>query len=495
MTSRASLLALLFLSPGCPSPQELGYNLPREGGSGSSDATADASDDPDASDARRDCSDDCDDRDPCTADSCEAGECLHRTVDVDRDDHGPAFVGTTRCRQGDDCDDFDGHSFPGAPEACDYIDNDCDGLIDEGLPYAEQPPDTMVIPVESLTSIQSLTFGGGYYAATWQVGLGDPADVIWAQVFNPTAERFPPASFTAFQSSDWNTVRWTGDGFVILGMTRSYDCAPSGCTTYLVPLSASGGLDATPRALFDDATWIGGQAVADGELYVASTSPGPPIVRVRSFRPNGDPGRADTILLELSEGERLGRMAATPGPSEIAWVVHRADGTLTLYLTDLEVRRLADPRLLARGVAHLFGADDSVAVSLGGTLFVPYADASGSLTVGRWSASGDDLGSVWLADGDILQVGLSADEGQVHGCFVSGAPPFDLYYFRLAPGGVLLQPPAPMLTSLPSRGECLVASNGRDSTVVAAHDYGEFDYPAHRVARTGTVAWTRMACD
>ena len=34
---------------------------------------------------------------------------------------------------GNDCDDSNADSFPGAPEICDENDNDCDGEIDEGL--------------------------------------------------------------------------------------------------------------------------------------------------------------------------------------------------------------------------------------------------------------------------------------------------------------------------------------------------------------------------
>jgi len=52
------------------------------------------------------------------------------TFDADEDGHTtPDSCEGTR----DDCDDTDANVYPGAPELCDDLDNDCDGTIDEGL--------------------------------------------------------------------------------------------------------------------------------------------------------------------------------------------------------------------------------------------------------------------------------------------------------------------------------------------------------------------------
>jgi hypothetical protein len=52
-------------------------------------------------------------------------------LDVDNDGYG-IYVGGD-CREvGVDCDDTDPTTYPHATELCDYWDNDCDGLIDEG---------------------------------------------------------------------------------------------------------------------------------------------------------------------------------------------------------------------------------------------------------------------------------------------------------------------------------------------------------------------------
>ncbi|MFC1890562.1 hypothetical protein ACFL4G_12490, partial [Thermodesulfobacteriota bacterium] len=66
-----------------------------------------------------------DDGDPCTVDVCSAGACSSVLQDDDDDGHAPETCG------GDDCDDSDPFSFPGAEETCDGNDNDCDESIDE----------------------------------------------------------------------------------------------------------------------------------------------------------------------------------------------------------------------------------------------------------------------------------------------------------------------------------------------------------------------------
>ena len=46
---------------------------------------------------------------------------------ADEDCDGDGYL-----RADGDCDDYQAASYPGAPEACDGLDNDCDGWTDEG---------------------------------------------------------------------------------------------------------------------------------------------------------------------------------------------------------------------------------------------------------------------------------------------------------------------------------------------------------------------------
>jgi hypothetical protein len=86
----------------------------------------------------------CDERDNDCDERVDEGVTDPFYADTDGDGFGDTSVRTDACVAADgwvadatDCDDTDATAFPGNPEACDYVDNDCDASVDEGvlLPY------------------------------------------------------------------------------------------------------------------------------------------------------------------------------------------------------------------------------------------------------------------------------------------------------------------------------------------------------------------------
>ena len=76
----------------------------------------------------------CDDNNPCTVDACnEASKACSHTqtalADIDGDGHYAIACGG----DADDCDDSNPLVYPGHPELCDGVDNNCNGIVDEGV--------------------------------------------------------------------------------------------------------------------------------------------------------------------------------------------------------------------------------------------------------------------------------------------------------------------------------------------------------------------------
>ncbi len=84
-------------------------------------------------------------------------------LDSDGDTYGDPNVDSVACSQpvdyvldNTDCDDTNGSVNPGATEICNLIDDDCDGMVDEGFPlntyYADQDGDTFGDPNTTTTA-------------------------------------------------------------------------------------------------------------------------------------------------------------------------------------------------------------------------------------------------------------------------------------------------------------------------------------------------------
>ncbi|HEY6081609.1 MAG TPA: MopE-related protein [Polyangiaceae bacterium] len=119
----------------------------------------------------------CDDGDPCTLDSCEQKMCVVVDGRVDADGDGAFASGsssdpTAALGCGLDCDDANPDVFPDALELCDALDNDCNGVVDEGtqLQLTSAAP-VQVSPADAeRAGASGLAFDGERFGATMTLG-------------------------------------------------------------------------------------------------------------------------------------------------------------------------------------------------------------------------------------------------------------------------------------------------------------------------------------
>jgi len=89
--------------------------------------------------------------------------------DADGDGHGDASAATTGCEapsgtvaDDTDCDDADSSVHPGATELCDFLDQDCDATVDEGLADTDSSGVADCKEVAVLVTVGFQDGGGGY---------------------------------------------------------------------------------------------------------------------------------------------------------------------------------------------------------------------------------------------------------------------------------------------------------------------------------------------
>ncbi len=173
---------------------------------------------------------DCDDNDPCTNDSCvaETGLCSYSDATLDLDGDGfraprDGFLPGAPDSCGDDCNDASALAFPGNPEICDGVDNDCNGIVDDGSIFEPLNPNPLRLSSDMLApaGANGLAFDGDTYLSLFAGGNGETNMFLsritqQGQLSSPNEEPF------TFQNADafGGEILWIGDRYGVLWQER-----------------------------------------------------------------------------------------------------------------------------------------------------------------------------------------------------------------------------------------------------------------------------------
>ncbi len=124
----------------------------------------------------------CVDDDPCTEDACDSttGQCRFEPLTLDQDGDGfhrplPGFAPGEVGACGDDCNDASALASPSGVERCDGVDNDCDGVVDNGALFSpSEAPALLLSGMAEQGTPGGLTFSDsvGTYGAVFTQRLG-----------------------------------------------------------------------------------------------------------------------------------------------------------------------------------------------------------------------------------------------------------------------------------------------------------------------------------
>jgi Putative metal-binding motif len=159
----------------------------------------------------------CDDADPCTANTCNAGVCANPVLDADGDGFSPGTCKAGSSARGGDCNDNKAAIKPGASEVCDDVDNNCDGLTDEGFSKVACYPDVDLDGFANLSVAPTLACN---VCAASTIAVTNPADKTQHDCYDvadPDGDKVFPGQ-TNFFDQGYGTGGKTDRSF-------DYDCS------------------------------------------------------------------------------------------------------------------------------------------------------------------------------------------------------------------------------------------------------------------------------
>jgi hypothetical protein len=175
----------------------------------------------------------CTSSESCTQGTCDpaTGACAftHQTPDLDGDGYYaplPGYAPGSPGSCGDDCDDTNPDAHPGGTEICDGVDNDCDGIVDNGATY---PPDSSAPQVQVSGPIAPASPGGlGWSFRTQSYAATYTGDDNGFSVYLSTLNRLggvitPPGEqvYTRINAdASGGAISWRGDRYGMVWQDR-----------------------------------------------------------------------------------------------------------------------------------------------------------------------------------------------------------------------------------------------------------------------------------
>lgn len=303
---------------------------------------------------------DCGEPPECASVACNSltGQCDVTPLTQDNDRDGffgplPEFAPGQAGACGDDCNDNNASAFPGGDEICDGVDNDCDGIVDNGELYLtpELTEDLEPVVLASQftnTSVRGADYGNGAFFTSF-LGSQDDRNLDFIQAVDEAGQTlFPSTRMSQTRGPSFGgDVAWSGQAFGALWSDpddAQYDVYFSLFDSFgnkLIPdvrVSDAREYSLRPRILFDQgrfiATW-------------SDWRDGPSAVYVQLISADGRLIGRERSVTALEEGAEFPYIASTEQRFGLAYMGQEQE--LKFRTFDKEFAESTEPVVVARG--------------------------------------------------------------------------------------------------------------------------------------------------